>query len=244
LQHRKQYRLWNHHYRNSPLLTMITKKEIQPIKVALADDHILLRNALASLINGFEGCRVILEVSNGRELQTKINRNELPHVLLLDLNMPEMDGFETAVWVTDNFPSIYILMLTMYDSEQALIRLLQAGVKGFLKKDTHPLELKFAIQSVVQSGYFYSQQTSGKLANLFRSKNGNTMALEKAMLTIQETIFLKLASSEKTYKEIALEMKLNPRAVDALRDHLFQKLDIKSRVGLAMYAIRQGLVAL
>jgi len=223
---------------------MKTEKEIQTIKVALADDHILLRNALASLINGFENCQVILEVSNGRELLTKINQHQLPHVLLLDLNMPQMDGFETAVWLTDNFPSVHILMLTMYDSEQALIRLLQAGVKGFLKKDIHPVELKFAIQSVVHSGYYYSQQTSGKLANLFRSKNGNTMALEKAMLTVQETIFLKLTSSEMTYKEIALEMKLNPRAVDALRDHLFQKLDIKSRVGLAMYAIRQGLVAL
>jgi two-component system, NarL family, invasion response regulator UvrY len=131
----------------------------------------------------------------------------------------------------------------MYDSEQAMIRLLQAGVKGFLKKDIHPVELKFALESVMQSGYYYSQQTSGQLANLFRNKNGNMIALEKAMLSAQETTFLKLVSSEMTYKEIALEMKLNPRAVDALRDHLFQKLDIKSRVGLAMYAIRQGLVA-
>jgi two-component system, NarL family, invasion response regulator UvrY len=219
------------------------EKDIRTIKVALADDHILLRNALASLINGFENCKVILEVSNGRDLVKKINQNELPHVILLDLNMPEMDGFETATWLTDNFPSVFILMLTMYDSEQAMIRLLQAGVKGFLKKDIHPVELKFALESVMQSGYYYSQQTSGQLANLFRNKNGNMIALEKAMLSAQETTFLKLVSSEMTYKEIALEMKLNPRAVDALRDHLFQKLDIKSRVGLAMYAIRQGLVA-
>jgi len=136
-------------------------------------------------------------------------------------------------------------MLTMYDSDQALIRLLQLGVKGFLKKDIHPEELKFAIQSVVQSGYYYSHDTSGKMANLFRSKNGNQkLELEKVMLSEQEITFLKLASSELTYKEIAMKMNLNPRAVDGLRDHLFDKLDIKSRVGLAMYAIRQGMVAL
>ena len=218
------------------------KKETQIIKVALADDHVLLRNALASLINGFENFKVTLEVSNGKELLNSITEIDVPDVLLLDLNMPDMDGYETATWLMLNFPAVHILMLTMYDSELALIRLLQAGVKGFLKKDIHPLELKFALESVVQSGYYYSQRISGKMANLFRSKNGNMMAFEKNLLTVQEVWFLKLSSSEMTYKEIALKMQLNPRAVDALRDHLFQKLDIKSRVGLAMYAMRQGLV--
>jgi two-component system, NarL family, invasion response regulator UvrY len=213
------------------------------IKVALADDHVLLRNALASLINGFDNHQVIFEVSNGKELMLKINQGLIPDVLLLDLNMPEMDGFEAANILKDSFPAIHVLMLTMYDSDQVLIRLLQAGVKGFLKKDIHPSELKYAIQSVMQSGYYYSQQTSGKLANFFRTSNGNTK-LEKTVLTETEVIFLKLASSEMTYKEIALKMKLNPRAVDGLRDHLFEKLGIKSRVGLVMYAIRHALVRL
>jgi DNA-binding NarL/FixJ family response regulator len=135
------------------------------------------------------------------------------------------------------------MMLTMYDSESALIRLLQAGVKGFLKKDIHPSELKFAIQSVVQSGYYYSHNTSGKLANLFRANGDKAPSLHKSMLTEQEVEFLKFASSELTYKEIAQKMSLNPRSVDSLRDHLFDKLDVRSRVGLAMYAIRHGLVA-
>jgi len=135
------------------------------------------------------------------------------------------------------------LMLTMYDSDQSMIRLLQSGVKGFLKKDIHPAELQFAIRSVVQSGYYYSHNISGKMANLFRNNQGNNMALEKALLTEQEIIFLRLASTDRTYKEIAMEMKLNPRTVDSLRDHLFDKLDVKSRVGLAMFAIRQGIVA-
>ena len=210
----------------------------------MADDHVLLRNALAKLIAGFENCKIVLEVDNGRELMGQIKATDLPDVILLDLNMPGMDGFETAAWLHKHYPSIHILMLTMYDSDQALIRLLQFGVKGFLKKDIHPSELRFAIRSVMQSGFYYSQHVSGKLANLFRSNNGNIMALEKAMLTAQEINFLKLAASDMTYKEIAMQMKLNPRAVDSLRDHLFEKLEVKSRVGLAMYAIRQGIVAL
>ena len=213
------------------------------IKIALADDHVLLRNALARLINSFDNCEVVMEVGNGRELVSELKEDNLPNVILLDLNMPGMDGYETAGWLRDHHPSIHILMLTMYDGDQALIRLLQYGVKGFLKKDIHPEELNFAINAVVQSGFYYSQQVSGKMANLFRAKNGNSMALESALLTPQELIFLQLASSDLTYKEIALKMKLNPRAVDSLRDHLFEKLAVKSRVGLAMYAIRQGIVA-
>lgn len=215
----------------------------QPVKIALVDDHILLRNALGKLIAGFENCIVVMEVGNGKELSTQLKAETLPDVILLDLNMPGMDGYDTAVWLRKNYPSIHILMLTMYDSDQALIRLLQSGVKGFLKKDIHPSELKFAIQSVIQSGFYYSQQVSGKMANLFRRSNGSTTDLERIMLTVQEINFLKMASTDKTYKEIALDMKLNPRAIDSLRDHLFEKLEIKSRVGLAMYAIRQGIVA-
>ena len=153
-----------------------------------------------------------------------------------------MDGYETASYLRDHHAEIHILMLTMYDSELALIRLLQAGVKGFLKKDIHPSELKFAIQSVMQSGYYYSNHTTGKLINLFRNNNDNNMLLQKTMLSEQELDFLKLVCTDMTYKEIAQQMKLNPRSVDNLRDHLFTKLDVKSRVGLAMYSIKHGIV--
>jgi DNA-binding NarL/FixJ family response regulator len=213
------------------------------IKVALADDHVLLRTALASLIDNFEDCSVIIQACHGIELFEKLKNNLIPDVILLDLNMPLMDGMETARCLQEKYPAIHVLMLTMYDSELALIRLLQAGVKGFLKKDIHPSELHFAIQSVMQSGFYYSHNATGKLVNLFRKQTDkNAISLEKTMLTETDINFLKLASTEMTYKEIAQQMNLNPRAVDNLRDSLFQKLTIKSRVGLAMYAIRHGLV--
>jgi two-component system, NarL family, invasion response regulator UvrY len=123
-----------------------------------------------------------------------------------------------------------------------MIRLLKSGVKGFLKKDINPAELKFAIEAVVQTGYYYSNRATGKLYNLFRKNNEGSTGLEKSMLTEQELEFLKLACSDLTYKEIAQKMNLNPRSIDTLRDQLFQKLDVKSRVGLAMVALKNGVV--
>ncbi len=214
------------------------------IQVALVDDHVLLRNALATLIDSFEDCIVIAQADNGRSLIEVLERKVEPDVILLDLNMPEIDGYDTAIWLQKNFPKIHVLMLTMYDSELLIIRLLQAGVKGFLRKDIHPSELRYAIQSVVQSGYYYSHYASGKLVNLFRTANLDSSILHRSMLTDQEIEFLKNASSEMTYKEIALKMKLTPRSVDTLRDHLFEKLDVKSRVGLVMFAMKKGIVTI
>ena|SRR5258706_15135041 len=220
----------------------MSKLSTSLIKVALTDDHILLRNALAQLIDSFGNCKIIHQSGNGRDLIDNITAGHLPDVVLLDLNMPVMDGFETAAWLQKNTPQVHVLMLTMYDSELSLIRLLKAGVNGFLKKDIHPSELKFAIQSVINSGYYYSNHSTGRLMNLFRNNPDGSMNLQKAILTEQELQFLKLACSDLTYKEIAQKMALNPRSVDTLRDQLFIKLDVKSRVGLAMVAIKQGVV--
>ncbi|MBL7735217.1 MAG: response regulator transcription factor [Chitinophagaceae bacterium] len=208
-------------------------------KIALADDHILLRNALAALIGNFENCKIIIEASNGQELVNLIREGNVPDIVLLDLNMPVLDGYETAQWLQENHPGVHVLMLSMYDTELTMIRLLQAGVKGFLKKDIHPTELKFAISSVRENGYYYTNNTTGKLVNLFRKSHENSSLL-RTMLNEMEIRFLRLACTEMTYKEIAAEMHLNPRAIDNLRDNLFGKLDVKSRVGLVMYSIKHG----
>jgi two-component system invasion response regulator UvrY len=211
-------------------------------KVTLADDHVLLRDALATLIDSFKETKVIAVASNGKELLESIGKGQLPNIVVLDLNMPVMDGYETAQWLQQNHPGIRILILTMYDSEIALIRLLQMGVRGFLKKDIHPNELRNALLAVAEDGYYYSHNTTGKLANFFQKNHNSNSSFEKALLTKVDIEFLKLASTDMTYKEIANAMNITPRAIDGYRDGLFDKLDVKSRVGLAIYAVKNGIV--
>lgn len=215
--------------------------EEQKIKIALVDDHILLRDALSGVISGFQHCRVISRSDNGQTFIQQIHPALLPDLVILDINMPVMDGYETAKWIKDKYPEMNIIILTMFDSEIALIRLLQSGVKAFLRKDTHPKELEFAIESVTETGYYYSQNSSGKLANVFRNPTRNFSTFPVS-LSEKEITFLKFSSSELTYKEIAKQMYISPRTVDNYRDSLFDKLQLKSRVGLAMYAIKNGIV--
>lgn len=212
-------------------------------KIILADDHILLRDALANLINKFDEFSVTAVAGNGKEVIDFIESGYMADIVLMDLNMPEMDGYEAAKWLVKNRPAIKIVILTMYDSEIALIRLLQAGVHGFLKKDIHPAELKNALLTVAGGDYFYSNHVTVKLASLFKKNDQNQSNLEKSILNDIEIEFLKLAGTEMTYKEIAKAMRLSPRHIDSYRDALFTKLEVKSRIGLVIFAVKNGIVS-
>jgi two-component system, NarL family, invasion response regulator UvrY len=213
------------------------EKEDPIIRIVLVDDHVLFRNALAALINKFDNCAVIAEAGNGCELIKVIDSGAVPDLLILDLNMPQMDGFDTAKWIKAHHPEINILILTMYDTEITMIRLLQAGVKGFLKKNASPWDLESAIRNVMQSGYCYTSNMSGKLINLFR-KSQEQSAIMNSMLSDMEMTFLKYSCTDMTYSEIADEMNVKPRIVELIRDKLFKKLGVNSRQGLAMNSIR------
>lgn len=211
-------------------------------KIFLTDDHILLRDALASLVDNFDECKVLGVAADGTELLKALENGVNPDIVILDLNMPKMDGYATAEWLKKNRPEIKILILTMYDSEVALIRLLQTGVRGFLKKDIHPNDLKTAILSVAEDGYYYCNSATGKLAAFFYRNGESRTRFEKSLLNEKEIDFLKLASTELTYKEMADQLKMTARNIDNYRDALFEKLDVKSRVGLAIYAVKNGIV--
>ncbi len=215
---------------------------VKKCKVMLVDDHVILRDALAALLNSFDGFQVIATLDNGEELINNLKCGQIPDLVLLDLNMPKMNGFDAANILYKEYPQVKVLILTMYDSEIALVRLLQIGVRGFLKKDVHPHELKSAMHAVADDGYYYSSNTTGKLASFFQKGRDSATSISKAMLSDKEIEFLEYASTELTYKEIADKMKLTPRAVDCCRDSLFSKLEIKSRVGLVIYAVKHGIV--
>jgi len=212
-------------------------------KIALVDDHILIRDALAGVINSFEEFTVSLVAENGKEFIAKLNPVNIPEILILDLNMPEMDGHATSNWISKNHPEIKILVVTMYDAE-SLIHMIKSGVRGFLKKDVPPSELRHALQCILSNGTYCSQTITSRLFNLMKNHGAKNSTWGTVILNENEISFLKLVSSELTYKEIAHKMQISPRTIDNYRDALFIKLNVKSRVGLAMYAVKSGIVTI
>lgn len=208
------------------------------IKIAIVDDHVVLRNGLAELIKKL-GYTVLFEGSNGKELIAGLDKDKLPDVVLMDINMPQMDGFATSKWLLVNHPKIKVLALSMYDDEGAIIRMLKSGAKGYLLKSAETSDLKQAIDSVFLKGYYYSEMVTG---TLFRSVHKDEEAGLVSNLNEREIHFLKLAATEMTYKEIADEMYVSPRTVDGYRETLFEKLNVKSRIGLVLFAIKNRIV--
>jgi DNA-binding NarL/FixJ family response regulator len=207
--------------------------------VAIVDDHLLLSGSLEKLINSFSGFKVIYHASNGKELQKKFNTaTELPEIILLDINMPVMDGFETVAWLNKNNPEIKVLALSMEDDEKVILKMLRLGAKGYLLKDIHPDRLRVALEEVIERGYYHSEKVAATLLHSIQP----SFRKDEVQFKQNELTFLQLACSEMTYKEIADVMSLSPKTIDGYRQELFNRLHIKNRVGLVIYALKNNLI--
>jgi two-component system, NarL family, invasion response regulator UvrY len=207
-------------------------------KISLADDHVLLRNGLASLLKDL-GFDVVFEADNGLDFMDKLKMNLLPDIVLMDINMPQMDGYQTTQWLKKQYPDIKVIALSMYDDDNAIIRMLRCGAKGYILKDSDPSEVKSALHSVQQKGYYHSELVTSKLIHSLNQLDEPEKSFNNLPdLNDREMEFLKFVCTELTYKEIAEQMNLSPRTIDGYRDSLFEKLNVKSRVGLAVFAIK------
>lgn len=211
--------------------------------IVIADDHLLIAKALTVIIDSFRKYKVLYEVPDGKALVEQFkHKRHIPDIVLLDINMPEMDGFETAKWLTQYHPDILILALSMQNDEQTLIKMIKAGARGYLVKNIHPNELEKALDSLVEKGVYYSDTHVSKVMSHIISKDDprdNTKGLNE-----REKEFLQYAATELTYKEIGEKMFCSPRTVESYRDALFEKLNLKTRVGLVVYGIRNKLIKL
>ncbi|MET0300924.1 MAG: response regulator transcription factor [Flavitalea sp.] len=206
----------------------------------MADDHSLLRQALAKLINSFENFAVLFEANNGREIKDRLAKHIIPDIVLLDVNMPDMDGYETAQWLHTNYPQVKVLALSMFSDENIIIRMLKLGAKGYILKNAEPEELKEALNSVLEKDFYLSDYISGKIVSGLNKDLDRPD--DRVKLSDKEKELLRWICSEMTYKDIAGKMFVSPRTLDDYRNNLFEKLKVKTRVGLVLYAIRNHLV--
>lgn len=210
------------------------------ILIAVADDHPIFRKGLVDVVAGFEGIAVNIEAANGKELIHKLLHVETkPDICILDINMPEMNGYETAAAIRQQYPKIGILALSMYDTEFNIIKMLRNGANGYILKDDDPEKLKQAINSIYTTGFFLSNLVTGRMLTMLNDLR-EPYPLD---LSENEHLFLKLCCTELTYKEIAEKMNLSPRTIDGYRETLFQKLQVTTRTGLVVFAIKAGLGA-
>lgn len=215
------------------------------LNIALVDDHNLFRKGLIKLINMGDPqhkYHILFEAENGNDLKEKMMQPPFPDIILMDIDMPDMDGYEAVDWLQRTHPSIKVLIVSMVESENAILRMLRLGVKGYLSKDIEVEDMNQALEAIASNGFYYSEMATEVLnQNLMENKKTNGSSL---YLSENEREFLKLATTEMTYHQIADRMHLSPKTIDGYREALFQKLNVKTRVTMAMYAVKHGIVQL
>lgn len=208
--------------------------------IAIIDDHLLFAKSLKSLIDTFEDFEVTFQANNGKVFIEQLNKtSDLPEIALMDMNMPIMNGVETTSLLKKNFPSIKVLALSMDDNESSILKMIKNGAKGYLLKDIHPDILLEALHSVIKEGFYHTKDVTNSLINSLKTDSKN---LDDIIFNERELTFLKYASTEMTYKEIADVMHLSPKTIDGYREQLFKKLEVKNRVGLVVYCLKNGIV--
>jgi len=209
------------------------------IKLALVDDHKIFREGLSSLLSESGKTEVVFQAGDGIELKQHLE-NSAPEfdILLLDINMPKMNGIQTALHLQQNYPTLRILALSMYDDDANILSMIQNGACGYLPKDTSFDEVIKAIVSVHEEGYYYDARATKALVRSTTHKPDKNNAYDN--LTEREIAFISHACSDMTYKKIADTMSVAPKTVDGYRETVFQKLHVKSRIGLVILAITKG----
>ena len=213
---------------------------METIKVAIVDDHKLVSKALENMISLNPNFQVTMNCFNGQDFIDELQKTKThPDVVLMDINMPIKNGIETTAEVSRKFPNLKVIALTMEDNEGTIIKMMKAGAKGYLLKDMSPDILFNAINIVHEKGIFYTDMVTQSLLKIKTE--------EKFMKELDETLkdreleFIRLACSELTYREIADQMFVSPRTIDGYRDSIFLKLNVKTRVGIVLFAIKHNL---
>ena len=215
---------------------------MDPIKVAIADDHQIFRKGVILSMRSYTEFKFVLEANNGEELLANL-AEAAPDVVLCDLKMPIKDGIDTTKQITKDYPRIRVIILTMYEDERFVGHLMDCGAAGYLLKSTDPSEIKKAILEVMKTGFYLNPFVNKVLVkkNYSRQKFNPSLTTE-IVVTDREKEVLTLVCLEFTAAEIALKMDISSRTVEAIKDRMMERFGVKNSVGLAFFAMKNQLI--
>jgi DNA-binding NarL/FixJ family response regulator len=212
------------------------------INIAVVDDHILFRSGVVSLLKDQDHINVTIQAANGKELLNAL-KHQQPDIVLLDIQMPEMNGIQTTQALKELYPEIKIIILTMHHEDEFIYDLMSKGANGFIPKSKSVDTVLEAINSVMERGFYYNDQITEAL---IKGNNGNIKALEylaEVSLTDREIEVVKLICAQKSNKEIAEILDISPRTVDTHKNNIFLKTGAKNVIGVALYAVQTKLIS-
>jgi DNA-binding NarL/FixJ family response regulator len=212
-----------------------------PIKVAIADDHALFRAGVKTALSAKKDVELIAEADNGMQLLNLLKHIE-PDVILLDIQMPIMDGITTLPEIRKVNPNVKVIILSMHNDHSMISKLMEIGANSYLTKNSDSETIYQAIKTCYEQEFFFNELTNKALLTGLRTRKTEPDHLLDAQLTDKEIRILKLMCEEKTTKEIADIVDISPRTVEAIRDKLKTKTGAKSMAGLVMYAVKKGFV--
>ena len=219
-----------------------------PIKVVIADDHVLYRAGVKTALSAKKDIKVIAEADNGMHLLNLLKTVE-PDVILLDIQMPIMDGIGALPEVKANYPHIKVIMLTMMDDHSMITKLMELGANSYLSKTSDSEVIYEAIRTCHEQDYYFNALTNQALLTNLKQRNAPQPSVSNvgnynhdAHLTDKELLILKLMCEEKSTKEIADLVELSPRTVEAIREKLKTKIGAKTTAGLIMYAVKHNIL--
>ncbi len=215
---------------------------MNPIRILIADDHTLVRAGFRSLLEKLDDCEVVAEAGDGRQVLRLVEQLR-PDVVLMDVKMPSLNGLEATALITRDYPSVRVVILSMYTTEEYVIQALRAGASGYLLKDAATTELQLAVQAAVQDEMYLSPSISKRVLQDYIQLVGSGGGMLDA-LTARQREVLQLIAEGRTTKEIAQILHISVKTAESHRAQLMERLDIHDVTGLVRFAIRIGLVTL
>jgi DNA-binding NarL/FixJ family response regulator len=212
------------------------------IKVAIADDHKIFRKGVILSLRQYTNIKFVLEAENGEELLMGLPAAE-PDVVLMDLRMPVKDGIEATKTISKQYPNLHVIVLTMYEDERFVSHLMENGANGYLLKSADPAEIKKAIVEVMARGYYLNNFVNKVLLKKSHARTKSIPSLNnEVVISDKEREVLRLLCMEFTATEIAHKMEISPRTVEAIKDRMMERYNVKNTAGLVFFAVKNNLI--